>query len=73
MDAPHNAQIILRANQLWEEAGSPEGRTEEFYAHSRKGAAPARRNSSMRTLDNILKMTTSPTFTWSIVTRYPHP
>ena len=31
MDASHNAQIILRANQLWEEAGSPEGRTEEFY------------------------------------------
>ena len=29
MDAPHNAQIIVRANQLWEEAGSPEG--EEFY------------------------------------------
>ena len=34
MDAPHNAQIILRANQLWEEAGSPEGRTEEFYAQA---------------------------------------
>ena len=34
MDAPHNAQIIVRANQLWEEAGSPEGRTEEFYARA---------------------------------------
>jgi hypothetical protein len=32
MDAPHNAQIIVRANQLWEEAGSPEG--EEFYAQA---------------------------------------
>jgi hypothetical protein len=29
IDASHNAQIIFRANQLWEEAGSPEG--EQFY------------------------------------------
>jgi hypothetical protein len=31
MENPDRAQIILRAYQLWEQAGSPEGRAEEFY------------------------------------------
>jgi hypothetical protein len=28
---PDRAQIILRAYKLWERAGRPEGRAEEFY------------------------------------------
>ncbi len=52
MDAPHNAQIIVRANQLWEEAGSPEGRTEEFYAQAEEELREQEGFDPMRTLDN---------------------
>lgn len=52
MDAPHNAQIILRANQLWEEAGSPEGRTEAFYAQAEEELREQEGFDPMRTLDN---------------------
>jgi hypothetical protein len=31
MENPDRAEIIKRANELWEQAGSPEGRAEEFY------------------------------------------
>ena len=31
MENPDRAKIIKRAYELWEEAGSPEGRAEEFY------------------------------------------
>ena len=31
MENPDRAQIIKRAYELWEQAGSPEGRAEEFY------------------------------------------
>jgi hypothetical protein len=31
MEKPTKEQIIHRAYQLWEQAGKPEGRDEEFY------------------------------------------
>jgi hypothetical protein len=31
MEDPYKAQVIIRAYELWEEAGKHEGRDEEFY------------------------------------------
>jgi len=31
MENPYHAQIILRAYELWEQAGMPEDRDNEFY------------------------------------------
>jgi hypothetical protein len=31
MEDPCKVQVIVRAYELWEEAGKPEGRDEEFY------------------------------------------
>jgi DUF2934 family protein len=43
MEKPTKEQIIHRAYQLWEQAGKPEGRDEEFYHQAEKElhAAPA--------------------------------
>jgi hypothetical protein len=43
MENPTKEQIIHRAYQLWEQAGKPEGRDEEFYHQAEKelDAAPA--------------------------------
>jgi hypothetical protein len=46
MENPTTEQIIHRAYQLWEQAGKPEGRDEEFYHEAEKElkgaqAAPA--------------------------------
>ena len=49
MNAPYNAQIIVRANQLWEEAGSPEGRTEEFCVQAEKELRGQERSDPIRT------------------------
>jgi hypothetical protein len=42
MENPTKEQIIHRAYQLWEQAGKPEGRDEEFYHQAEKelDAAP---------------------------------
>lgn len=53
MEAPYNAQIIVRANELWEEAGSPEGRSEDFYAQAEKELREQERSNPMRTPDNL--------------------
>jgi hypothetical protein len=31
MENPNHEQIMQRAYELWEQAGKPEGREEEFY------------------------------------------
>jgi Protein of unknown function (DUF2934) len=36
MTTPTREQIIHRAYELWEEAGKPEGRDEEFYHRAEK-------------------------------------
>jgi len=45
MEHPTNEQIIHRAYELWELAGKPEGRDQEFYHQAEKElgaqAAPA--------------------------------
>ena len=36
MTAPTREQIIHRAYELWEQAGKPDGRDEEFYHQAEK-------------------------------------
>jgi hypothetical protein len=36
MTAPTREQIIHRAHELWEQAGKPDGRDEEFYHEAEK-------------------------------------
>jgi hypothetical protein len=36
MENPTKEQIIHRAYELWEQAGKPEGRDEEFYHQAEK-------------------------------------
>ena len=36
MTAPTKEQIIRRAYELWERAGKPDGRDEEFYHQAEK-------------------------------------
>jgi Protein of unknown function (DUF2934) len=36
MTAPTREQIIHRAYELWEQAGKPDGRDEEFYHEAEK-------------------------------------
>ena len=36
MTAPTREQIIQRAYELWEQAGKPDGRDEEFYHQAEK-------------------------------------
>jgi hypothetical protein len=41
MENPTKEQIIHRAYQLWEQAGKPEGRDQEFYHEAERQLAGA--------------------------------
>ena len=49
MEQPTKEQIIHRAYELWEQAGKPEGRDDEFYHLAEQ---------ELRNADQILTVTT---------------
>jgi hypothetical protein len=53
MENPTKDQIIHRAYELWEQAGKPEGRDEEFYHQAEQELRNADKSSPLRTPDNL--------------------
>jgi hypothetical protein len=53
MEQPTKEQIIHRAYQLWEQAGKPEGRDDEFYHLAEQELRNADKSSALRTPDNL--------------------
>jgi len=53
MEQPTKEQIIHRAYQLWEQAGKPEGRDDEFYHLAEQELLNADKSSPLRTPDNL--------------------
>ena len=46
-------QIRARAYELWEQAGKPDGRDEEFYHQAEQELRNADKSSPLRTPDNL--------------------
>ena len=55
MATPTKEQIIHRAYELWERAGKPDGRDEEFYHQAEQELRNADESSPLRTLDDPLR------------------
>jgi hypothetical protein len=54
MENPTREQVIHRAYQLWEQAGKPDGRDEEFYHQAEKELREAdQQPATLRTPDNL--------------------
>ena len=53
MENPTKEQIIHRAYELWEQAGKPEGRDDEFYHQAEQELRNADKSSALRTPDNL--------------------
>lgn len=53
MEQPTKEQIIHRAYELWEEAGKPEGRDDEFYHLAEQELRNADKSSTLRTPDTL--------------------
>ncbi|HMF77074.1 MAG TPA: DUF2934 domain-containing protein [Bryobacteraceae bacterium] len=53
MEQPTKEQITHRAYQLWEQAGKPEGRDDEFYHLAEQELRNADQSSPLRTPDNL--------------------
>jgi len=53
MENPTEKQIVRRAYELWEQAGKPEGRDQEFYHLAEKELRDADKFSPRRTPDNL--------------------
>jgi Protein of unknown function (DUF2934) len=53
MAHPAHIDIVRRAYQLWQEAGEPEGRDDEFYHLAEQELRNADKSSPVRTPDNL--------------------
>jgi hypothetical protein len=53
MENPTEMQIVRRAYELWEQAGKPEGRDQEFYHLAEQELRDADKSSPLRTPDNL--------------------
>ena len=53
MKNPTQIQIVRRAYELWEQAGKPEGRDQEFYHLAEQELREADKSSPLRTPDNL--------------------
>lgn len=53
MEQPTKEQIVHRAYELWEQAGKPEGRDDEFYHLAEQELRNADKSSPLRTPDNL--------------------
>ena len=46
-------RVLERAHQLWQEAGEPEGRDQEFYNLAKQELRNADKTTPLRTPDNL--------------------
>jgi hypothetical protein len=53
MENPTKEQVIHRAYELWEQAGKPEGKDEDFYHQAEQELRDADKSSPLRTPDNL--------------------
>jgi hypothetical protein len=53
MENPSREQIIHRAYQLWEQAGKPDGRDDEFYHQAERDLRNGDKSSPLQTPDNL--------------------
>ena len=53
MAYPTDEQIRSRAHQLWEQAGKPEGREDEFWRLAEQELLNEDKSSPVRTPDNL--------------------
>ena len=53
MAEPSDEEIRIRAHQLWEQAGKPEGREHEFWQLAEQELRNADGPSPLRTPDNL--------------------
>jgi hypothetical protein len=53
MENPTEEQIRVRAHELWEQVGKPEGRDQEFWHLAEQELRNEDRSSPLRTPDNL--------------------
>ena len=53
MAQPNHMDIVRRAYELWEQAGKPEGRDQEFYYLAEQELRNADKSSPLRTPDSL--------------------
>jgi len=53
MAYPTNEQIRLRARELWEQAGKPEGKDDDFWNQAQQELQNEDKSSPLRTPDNL--------------------
>jgi hypothetical protein len=53
MENPTKEKVIHRAYELWEQAGKPEGKDEDFYHQAEQELRDADKSSPLRTPDNL--------------------
>ena len=53
MKKPAEIDIVRRAYQLWQKAGEPEGKDQEFYYQAEQELRNEDRSSPVRTPDNL--------------------
>ena len=53
MENPTKEQIIHRAYELWEQAGKPEGRDEDFYHQAEQELRNEDKSSTLRTPETL--------------------
>jgi hypothetical protein len=53
MENPTQEQIIHRAYELWEQAGKPDGRDDEFYHQAEQELRNDDKSSPLRTPDTL--------------------
>jgi Protein of unknown function (DUF2934) len=53
MEKPAEIEIIRRAYELWQQAGEPVGKDEDFYHQAEQELRNANKSSPLRTPDNL--------------------
>ena len=53
MAEPTHMDIVRRAFELWQQAGEPEGKDQEFYHQAEQELRNADKSSPLRTPDNL--------------------
>jgi hypothetical protein len=53
VENPARMEVVRRAYELWQQAGMPEGRDQEFYLQAEQELRNADKSSPLRTPDNL--------------------
>jgi len=53
MAEPTHMDIVRRTYELWQQAGEPEGKDQEFYRQAEQELRNADKSSPLRTPDNL--------------------